>query len=128
MLQEKFPSLYEAQTLQGDIYKAIGDEQRDTGKIVEAEQSYANARAAYQAAATKGQSDPSIFVGLCALQNGIMRMQSQQIGISPHKAYEESISYCNLALQRIMKIYLLSSLARGLMSNGGYIKKLVDKT
>ena len=95
---QKFPAFYEAQTLQGDIYKAIGDERRDVGKLIEAEAFYSKAADVYLAAAKKGQSDPNIFVGLCALQSGIIRMQAHQTKISPERTYKAAISYCDSAL------------------------------
>lgn len=96
---KKFPAFYEAQTLQGDIYKAIGDERRDTGKLMEAETFYSKAKEAYLAAAKKGQSDPNIYIGLCALQNGIIRMQAHQTENSPEATYNAAISYCDSALK-----------------------------
>lgn len=96
---EKFSWFYEAKKLQGDVYKAMGSEQQEAGQIHKAEGFFDKARTAYLEAARKGQSDPDIYGGLCALHEKIIRMQMTQTAVTPQKTYEEGISYCDSALR-----------------------------
>jgi eukaryotic-like serine/threonine-protein kinase len=91
--------LYEGLLLQGNIFSAMGNDQVAIGKNDVASEFYGKARQAYLAAAQKGQSDPQIYEGLCALQYTIQEMLIQQKGTCPPSISEEGIHYCQKALQ-----------------------------
>ena len=91
--------LYEAQILQGDIFAEMGNDQKAIGKTDIAGNSYNKAKTAYLEAAKKGQSDPEVYTGLCAVQASIQEMQLEEKGSSSDTLVKEGISACEKALK-----------------------------
>jgi hypothetical protein len=91
--------LYEGKLLQGQIFSALGNEQRLMGKTDIAGNYYQQATASYLEAAKKGQSDPQVYEGLCAVQSAAQIMHLDQKGSSPENFVKEGVGYCEKALQ-----------------------------
>ncbi|MEW6364633.1 MAG: protein kinase [Acidobacteriota bacterium] len=96
---DRFPSLYEAKKLMGDVYVSIGNRYRDNGDNERASSSYEQAEAAYREALEKGESDSAVYEALCALKTDLMVMQLYQSGASPEPAFKEAIQACDDALK-----------------------------
>jgi serine/threonine-protein kinase len=94
---EKLPWQYEADTLAGDIHKAMGDEKRVVGALAEARALYEQARLSYVRATEKAKSDGAAYEGLCSLGVAVMLMQSSQTGESPEASYRAAIAACQSA-------------------------------
>lgn len=69
---QRFPWLYEARLLEGDIYTARGNEKRAAGDNQNAIQEYALAKTAYAEAARIGESDGDAYEGLCMVSLNLM--------------------------------------------------------
>ena len=89
---------YESKKLQGDILAAMANDQSNVGKTNAAAELYEKAKEAYLEAAMKGQSDPQIYEGLCALQSALQKMHLDQQGTPPPEVVEEGIRYCEKAI------------------------------
>ncbi len=114
---KKISWLYEASVLSGDSLRARGSDQRVLGKIDAAHQSYARAKIAYMEAAKKGQSNPEVYEGLCAIQLALQSLILEENGTVPDSVPEEGIHYCEKALiadSRDIKANLLASRIYGL--------------
>jgi serine/threonine protein kinase len=96
---KKITWLYEAQKLQGDIYKSMAREHMNSGENQKATELFKKSKGAYLEAMRKAQSDPQIYEGLCSLHQQIMQMKLRQSAMLILKDYEEAISYCNSAIQ-----------------------------
>lgn len=95
---KSLPWLYEARELEGDVYVAMANEQRDHGRNSEAAASYDRAEAAYKEALAKGSSDGSVYESLARLHLEAMRMHIYYAGDSPQVAFEKALSACDDAL------------------------------
>ena len=97
--EQKASWLYEAKILQGQIFKAMGDDQRLIGKTDVAANYYDKARAAFLEASRKGQSDSKVYEGLCGLQSSVLSMQLDEKGSSSETLVQEGVRHCETALQ-----------------------------
>lgn len=89
---------YESRKLQGDIFAAMANDQSSVGNTIPAAELYQKAKASYLEAAMKGQSDPQIYEGLCALQSALQEMHLDEKGTSTPSLVKDGISYCEKAL------------------------------
>ncbi len=95
----KIPWLYEAQILEGKIYSAQANEERDRGANEKAMQLLQKADESYRKAITVGRSDPFTYVGACGVWVNAMNFSLYGSGgdLMPYlKKVQEN---CDLALQ-----------------------------
>ncbi|HSE41377.1 MAG TPA: protein kinase, partial [Acidobacteriota bacterium] len=90
---------YESKKLQGDVYTAMGNEQREVGNISQSSDLYRKAESAYIEAARKGESDPQIYEALCRLQDSVQVIQVDLQRKSSEADVEKAIKYCKSALK-----------------------------
>jgi serine/threonine-protein kinase len=95
----RFPWLYEASKLIGDIHMAQATRSKDRGDPDSAALLYQKAREAYQDAIEIGSSDPRNYEGLCRLEANQMNLQIYQTDISPRETLKRGVKACSLALQ-----------------------------
>jgi len=88
------PWLYEAKLLEGEIWTAKANAERDQGKKPEAFSHYLNAEKAYREAASRAASDNTIYEALCGLYADRMKLQIYQTGISPKQDFETGLKEC----------------------------------
>ncbi len=88
------PWLYEAKLLEGEIWKAMGNELRDHGDTQSALAKYEKSELAYREASAKAASDNSIYEALCGLFIDRMNLQMYQTGKSIQEDYEQGLDVC----------------------------------
>lgn len=88
------PWLYEAKLLEGEIWKSIGNELRDTGDTNGALARYETSELAYHEAAAKAASDHSIYEALCGLYVDRMNLQMYQTGKSIEADFATGLEVC----------------------------------
>lgn len=96
---EKIPWLYEAQILEGKVYSAQANDERDRGENEKAMQVLQKADESYRKAITVGRSDPFAYVGACGVWVNAMSFSLYGSGgdLMPYlKKVQEN---CDLALQ-----------------------------
>jgi eukaryotic-like serine/threonine-protein kinase len=96
---KKVTWLYEGHLLQGNVFVALGNTQQAIGKTEDANKYYESAKQAYVKAAAKGQSDPEIYEGLCALHASVIRMQINHAGTFSEQFLQDGINYCKKTQQ-----------------------------
>jgi serine/threonine-protein kinase len=92
------PSLFEALTLEGDIYQAISNEQHLTGNDDGALDALARAGEAYRNAAEVARSDAQALGGLCRRWTRTAALEYLR-PVSPEAAVEQALDACNHALR-----------------------------
>jgi serine/threonine protein kinase len=75
---KKLPWFYDARRLEGDVFLAIGEEERLRGNYSSAMVNFFEARKKYETARSYAQSDPGIYVSLCQLSDAILRTEAEQ--------------------------------------------------
>ena len=93
------PWLYALDKLEADIYREMGNNRREEGKLPEATAFYHRAEAAYRRAIDKGRSDATNYEGLCALGTSYMYLILYQTSQSPEPWYEVAVTAADSALQ-----------------------------
>ncbi len=88
------PWMYEAKLLEGEIWKAMGNELRDRGDAASAFAHYEKAELAYSEAVAKAASDNTIYEALCGLSVDRMNLQMYQSGKSVESEFEEGLKVC----------------------------------
>lgn len=95
---ESQPWEYQTKKLEGDIYVAIGDDERRGGDYEAARQSFLLAATAYEEAQQRGRSDPQIYLGKCTLGHPLMEMAIYGTGEQPQPFFEKALASCRQAL------------------------------
>lgn len=91
------PWLYEALTLEGDVYAALHTKELVEGDAVRAEESRRKSEESYLAAIRIGQSDPEVRHGLCAMRANTMAAKFFEGGdLEPE--FRGSVEACTDAL------------------------------
>ena len=88
------PWLYEAKTLEGEIWKSMGNELRDSGDTQSAIAKYEKSERAYRDAAAKAASDNTIYEALCGLSVDRMNLQMYQTGKSIQNDFQAGLESC----------------------------------
>ena len=117
---QKVAWLYEGHLLQGNVFVAMGNANQTIGKTKEANNYYESAKNTYLEAAKKGQSDPEIYEGLCALHAAIIRMQINHAGTFSEELLQDGISYCEKTQQADSKNINSYLIATNIYSDKSY--------
>ncbi len=94
-----YPWLYDAATLEGDAWYAIGTAAREKGDNKDAMDGYALAAKAYAAAIGRAPNDAAPKEKLGLLETAAMTMAIYQTGASPRAAYDKALEACDGALK-----------------------------
>src|SRR5262249_12972876 len=93
------PWLYEASTLAGDVYLAMGNDASTAGNTSAALELFRKAEADYREAAERGRSDPATHAARCRLGAVLMQLQMYQTSTPVTQEYERTIPACDAALR-----------------------------
>jgi eukaryotic-like serine/threonine-protein kinase len=88
---------FEALTLRGDAYLALGNERRQRGELEGAVRLFDAAETAYASACERARSDPAAHLGRCEL-DGLRIYLDGERGVSPEPAYRAAVAACGDAL------------------------------
>ncbi|MDX1583263.1 MAG: hypothetical protein R3338_06640, partial [Thermoanaerobaculia bacterium] len=97
-VQQSFPWQYEARLIEARIHAFLGNQDRDAGNYLAADQHYADSNDAWQEAIEIGRSDPLLHQGRCALWTDVARLQSW-FGTDSREALSTAIASCDRALE-----------------------------
>ncbi len=95
----RFPWLYEAKTLEGDIYVTMAEQEKKAGNREKALALFQKAEQVYRELLKKGESFSKAYNDLCRLQSRVMELLIYQTDKTPKQALEKAISSCNRAIE-----------------------------
>ncbi len=95
----RFPWLYDAKTLEGDIYVTMAEKEKGAGNRDRALALFQKAEQVYRELIRKGESFPKAYKALCRLQSRVMELMIYQTDTAPRQALEKALDSCNKAIE-----------------------------
>lgn len=95
----RLPWLYEARMLEGNIHRALADEQVEKGSYEPAREAFAKAESAFQSAMDIAHSDSQIYEDIADLNLDRMEMEIYGEGKDVIGYSEKGLSACEMALR-----------------------------
>jgi eukaryotic-like serine/threonine-protein kinase len=95
--REKYPWLYEARMLEGDVYSRLGEQAYEEGNFHAAKNYFKKSSDSYASAENTARSDPALYESQCMLWRAIMETQLAT-GEDAAQSYAQSNGMCEKSI------------------------------